>query len=159
MLPGGLQLRPVRPEQYQAILQASNEAFADHWGNTTTSWEEFEGWIKHPDTDTLLWHVAWDGAEIAGMVFGVIPRAENVEYQRRRGMLVNVGVRRPWRGRGLARALLAHAMRALQTRAITEAVLDVDTENTSGALRLYESLGFAPIRRVATYRKELLLAS
>jgi ribosomal protein S18 acetylase RimI-like enzyme len=46
-------------------------------------------------------------------------------------------------------------MRAFQERGITEAALDVDSENLTGALELYESLGFRVVKRFATYRKPL----
>ena len=154
-LPRGLMLRPAHPDDYQAILAASNEAFRDHWGNLTASWEEFSAWIAHPDTDVSLWHIAWDGEQVAGMVLAEIPRAENLEYCRMRGYLTNVCVRRPWRGRGLARALMLHTLRALRMRALSEVLLEVDTENALGALRLYESLGFTPVKINTTYRKPL----
>ena len=53
-----------------------------------------------------------------------------------------VSVRRPWRKRGLARALLAESFRALRERGIHDACLGVNADNPSGAVALYESVGF-----------------
>jgi mycothiol synthase len=64
-------------------------------------------------------------------------------------------VRRPGRRRGLARALIAASFPLLRARGMTEAALGVDTENTSGALRVYEGCGFRPVGRNATYRKPI----
>jgi mycothiol synthase len=64
-------------------------------------------------------------------------------------------VRRPWRKRGLAKALLACAMRKLIELGMHEAALGVDTQNPNGALGLYESMGFKPVKRWVTYRKAI----
>jgi ribosomal protein S18 acetylase RimI-like enzyme len=37
---------------------------------------------------------------------------------------------------------------------MTEAALGVDAENTSGALRVYEAIGFRRVRTGVSYRKE-----
>ncbi len=80
---------------------------------------------------------------------------ENERFGRERGWVENISVRRPWRRRGLARALIAASIAALRVRGMTEGALGVDTENPSGALRLYESCGFAAVKREAAYRKPL----
>jgi ribosomal protein S18 acetylase RimI-like enzyme len=67
-------------------------------------------------------------------------------------------VRRPWRRRGLARALLVRSFAVLKKRGMAEAALGVDTNNPNGALRLYESVGFRSVKRYATYRKSLRLS-
>jgi ribosomal protein S18 acetylase RimI-like enzyme len=64
-------------------------------------------------------------------------------------------VRRPWRKRGLGRALLVRSLALFRERGMTEVVLGVDTENPSGALHLYESTGFRQLRQHASYRKPL----
>jgi ribosomal protein S18 acetylase RimI-like enzyme len=38
---------------------------------------------------------------------------------------------------------------------MTEGMLGVDTQNPSGALRVYESMGFVPVSRGTTYRKTM----
>jgi ribosomal protein S18 acetylase RimI-like enzyme len=62
-------------------------------------------------------------------------------------------VRRPWRRRGLARSLLVQSLHAIKERGMTEAALGVDTQNPTGALRLYESVGFRPVKRFTAYQK------
>jgi len=105
--------------------------------------------------DTSLWRVAWDGDEVAGQVRSYISTEENERHGRLRGYTEHISVRRPWRRRGLARALIAASFPLLRARGMTEAALGVDTENTSGALRIYEGCGFRPVTRSATYRKPL----
>ena len=62
-------------------------------------------------------------------------------------------LRGPWRGRGLARALLVRSLALLKDHGMQEAALNVDTANAHGALGLYESVGFQVVQRNTTYSK------
>jgi ribosomal protein S18 acetylase RimI-like enzyme len=106
-------------------------------------------------SDTSLWRIAWDGGEVAGQVRAYINAEENEQFGRKRGYTEHISVRRPWRRRGLARALIAASFPLLRERGMTEAALGVDTENVSGALRVYEACGFKPISRSTSYRRPL----
>jgi ribosomal protein S18 acetylase RimI-like enzyme len=152
-LPQGLEVRPARPEHYHRVFEANEEAFQDHWGFIPRTEEDYERWLGEPATSPGLWQVAWDGDEIAGMVLSFVNTEENLAFHRRRGYTEDVCVRRPWRRRGLARALLARSLTLLRERGMTEAALGVDTENPSGALQLYESLGYRPVQSWTLYRK------
>ena len=89
------------------------------------------------------------------MVLGMISPAENAAHNYKRGWVEDVCVRRPWRRRGLARALIAQVLQIFKGRGMTQAALGVDTENLTGALRVYESVGFRPTKRYSIYRKPL----
>ena len=154
-LPEGLEVRPAKPEQYRTIYKSAVEAFQDHWGAIGWRDEEFERWQEQSFFNPDLWQVAWDGNEVAGMILNFIHEKENREFNRKRGYTEIICVRRPWRKRGLARALLARSFKVLKEQGMTEAALGVDAENVSGALRLYESMGFRTVKRYATYRKPL----
>lgn len=154
-LPPDLEIREVRPEHLRAIWEADQEAFADHWGASRYSeeaWLEFRG---APQVDTTLWRIAWAGDQVAGQVRGFINAEENRRYDRRRGWVEHISVRRPWRHRGVARALMAASFPLLRARGMTEGALGVDAENLSGALRVYESMGFRPVSDDTVYRKPL----
>ncbi|MFJ4107816.1 GNAT family N-acetyltransferase [Oerskovia enterophila] len=58
------------------------------------------------------------------------------------GYTETLGVRREYRGRRIALALLSAGMTAYQAGGVEYAELDVDTENPSGAHGLYASLGY-----------------
>jgi mycothiol synthase len=154
-VPSGLEIRPITPDQHRAIYDAGNEAFRDHWESHEHGEEGFRQTFNQPDTNTSLWAVGWDGDQVAGVVEGWIWREENERLGVRRGWLEKISVRRPWRRRGLARALTAAAMIRLREAGMTEAALGVDAENPSGALALYESLGFRVFRRSLAYRRPL----
>ena len=155
-LPPGLEIRDVRPEHLRQIWEADREAFRDHWGQGPGGEEGFRQFTSDPVTsDTTLWRIAWDGDEVAGQVRGFINEAENQRFGRKRGYVEFISTRRRWRRRGLARALIAATFPLLRARGMTEAALGVDTENPTGALRLYEACGFVPVSKETTYRKRI----
>jgi mycothiol synthase len=152
-LPEGLDVRPVRPEDHRAIWAADLEAFADHWGGMDTSEEAFQRFFTGPDFTPELWRVAWAGGEVAGQVNNVVMREYNAQTGSRRGLLAGVSVRRPWRGRGLARALVSQSLVAFRAIGMTDAALGVDADNPTGALGVYEANGFVVHQRERAYRK------
>lgn len=154
-LPDGLEIRPVVAADHRRIWDADAEAFRDHWNATERTDADFEGWFANPDIDTRMWRVAWDGDEVAGSVMNAIYPAENETLGYLRGWLDHVSVRRPWRRRGLASALIADSLRALREAGMTDAALGVDAENPTGALRVYENLGFRRARTGISYRKTM----
>lgn len=153
-LPPGLEVRPVTPDQYPAIWAADVEAFRDHWGYAPPPASAYEEWLEDPIAmQTALWQIAWDGDQVAGQVRSFINPQENAKQGRLRGYTECISVRRPWRRRGVAESLIKSSLRILQQQGMTEAALGVDTQNTSGALRLYERCGFRPLFGGAIYRK------
>jgi ribosomal protein S18 acetylase RimI-like enzyme len=154
-MPPGLEVRPVEAEHIRPIFEASNEAFRDHWGIRDQSEEEYRSQIEDPDFDPKLWMVAWDGDQIASVIHNFIDKQENEEYQRKRGYTEGICTRRPWRKRGLARSLLVRSMQMFKAMGMTETALSVDAENLSGALRLYESVGYRKVKQQTVYRKAL----
>jgi mycothiol synthase len=145
-LPSRIELRPVTPEVHRQIFDADNEAFLDHWGHRPKTEMDFNARFEDPETDTSLWCVAWDGDEVAGVVMNAIFAGENEQLGISRGWLEHVSVRRPWRGRGLAKALCATSLGVLRDHGMAEAWLGVDGSNPTGAVRLYEGLGFHVVR-------------
>ncbi len=154
-LPDGLELRPAASDQFRRIFDADTEAFRDHWGGLDGSDTSFDHWLKSPNFDPSLWVVAWDGDEPAGASINQIDPDENEAFGFQRGWLDSVWVRRPWRGRGLARALVSRSLHVLRERGMTSAILGVDADNPTGALGVYESNGFRVDRRSVAYRKPL----
>lgn len=154
-LPDGIELRPVTPDHYRAIWEADVEAFRDHWGFSEQTEEDYKRWLDFPYFDPALWTIAWEGDQVVGQVKSFINEIENTEYNRKRGYTEFISVRRPWRKRGVARALIVESFKRLKDRGMTEAALGVDAENPNGALRVYEDCGFHVVKRSATWRKPL----
>ncbi len=154
-LPAGLEIRPVRPDQYRAIWDAENEAFLDHWSHREPTEQDFATTFSRSDLDTDLWVVAWDGEQVAGVVQNWIWPEENERLGVARGWNEKISVRRPWRRLGLGRAITAESLRRLRAAGMAEAMLGVDAENPSGALGLYEGLGFENYQRASAFRRPL----
>jgi mycothiol synthase len=156
-LPAGLEWRPATPELQRAIWEAKEDAFAAHWGHTAKTESDYQAWAHSPLNEPGLWVVAWDPAlgQIAGISLNAVNEGDNARYGFKRGWVSSLGVRAPWRRRGLGQALLVESLRRLQVRGMTEAVLGVDAENPTGALRLYRGVGFQVLNQDAVFRKPL----
>ena len=154
-MPDGLEVRPVVPEQHRRIWAADIEAFRDHWGASEESEEAFERFFGPALFQPELWRVAWDGDEVAGVVMNRVLTTFNKDTGERRGLLAGVSVRRPWRRRGLARALVAESLRAFREAGMTSAVLGVDADNPTGALGVYSDNGFVVHQRGMNYRRPI----
>jgi ribosomal protein S18 acetylase RimI-like enzyme len=70
-------------------------------------------------------------------------------------LLDSVFVRRPWRRRGLAAALVGRSLALLRDRGMTSAWLGVDADNPTGALGVYERAGFEVHLRSSAYHKPM----
>jgi mycothiol synthase len=155
-LPAGMEVRPIHElDGYRRLFAADAEAFKDHWGGHDASEESFQHWLKDPKFDPTLFVIAWDGDEIAGAVVNTIDAEENAALDQRRGLLDSVFVRRPWRRRGLAAALVGRSLALLRESGMTSAILSVDADNPTGALAIYERAGFEVELRTTAYRKPM----
>lgn len=153
-MPEGLEIRTVAPDQFRNIWEADQEAFKDHWEYVPGTDEDYNRWLEDPLNDPDLWRVAWDGNQVAGMVLNFLDQKENEEYNRQRGYTEGISVRRPWRRRGLARALLTRSLQMFNNMGMDHAALGVDAQNLCGALNLYQSVGFEVEKRHTMYRKK-----
>jgi mycothiol synthase len=146
--PDGISVRTFRPGDERAVYEADMEAFADHWDHFQVPFDEWrEYFVDAPQFDPELWFLAEDGPELAGISLCVAERRPDT------GHVGVLAVRRPWRGRGLATALLLESFRALRAKGRAKADLVVDSENLTGAVRLYERVGMRVTKRSETYEK------
>lgn len=134
-LPEGLVVDEVRDGEERAFYDALGEAFADHWEWHPTPFEE---WIairkdQHHDEHGPVWFVIRDGDELAAVTRNDLAAGG--------GYVGAIGVRRPWRGRGLAKVLLYRTFAEFWRRGIARITLDVDAESPTGATHLYERVG------------------
>jgi mycothiol synthase len=148
-LPEGIELRPfIKGEDDVMVWQAQNEAFRDHPGShewTLEEWRRIR--LDDPEFDQSLWAIAWDGAEVAGF-------SQN-RYRTGIGWIRMLGVRRPWRKRGLGEALLLHSFGEYYQRGTRTIGLGVNAHNPTGATQLYQKVGMHPASEHVTYEKEL----
>ena len=149
--PEGIELRPfLRGEHDVAVWQAQNEAWRDHWGSHDVTLDEWKrSRFEDPEFDPTLWRVAWDGpsGEVAGFSLN--------RFRMGIGWIRTLGVRRPWRKRGLGEALLLSSFGEFYRRGTNTIGLGVDAQNPTGATRLYQKVGMVVASEFVTYEKEL----
>ena len=135
-------------EEARAFHATVEEAFADHWEHMP---EPFDAWWSRQrdrtNYDPSLWLVIREGGEVVGV-------ARN-ESRPPAGYVGALAVRSAWRGRGYGRALLLHSFREFRRRGLTRATLGVDAANTTGATRLYESVGMHVAQENVVWEKAL----
>ncbi len=153
-LPDGFEVRSIDPTDtalIRRVWEAGVDAFSEHWGESADEWTEdsYAGFLESPETMPELWQVAFHGDEVAGHIMNTLdgPAADGS----RTGWTEAIGVRKPYRRRGLARAMLARSLRTVRDAGATRAALGVDTQNENQALDLYESLGFRVIAEEFEY--------
>jgi ribosomal protein S18 acetylase RimI-like enzyme len=108
--PTGIELRPFdRKLHDKLVFEAEEDAFSDHWEHVPGN---FNNWklrkIANEEFDPELWHIAWDSDQIAGYA--------QTRYRNDAGWIGNIGVRRPWRKRGLGEALMLHSFNEFYKR-------------------------------------------
>jgi mycothiol synthase len=155
--PAGITIRPMNGlEEARDVVWAVDDAFRDHWGYVEQPFEkEYEQWLhfmKHEEHfDPDLWYLAMDGDEIAAVSL-CMPQSREDEDM---GWVRVLGVRRPWRRKGLGLALLHYSFGEFYHKGKASVGLGVDASSLTGATRLYERAGMRPIRQFDTYELEL----
>jgi mycothiol synthase len=149
--PGGISVESVESGQERAVYDAFRETWLDTWAPEEESFEEWSHWTyEREGFDPTLWFLARDGAEIAGFSL-----CRPGETRPDTGFVNLLGVRRPWRRRGLGEALLRHCFVEFHRRGFRRVALGVDAGSPTGATRLYERVGMRVVRRLDFYEKEL----
>ncbi|HEX8218098.1 MAG TPA: GNAT family N-acetyltransferase [Chloroflexia bacterium] len=157
-LPEGFTLRHTEGASEAAKwVEVFNLSFIDHWNHHDVSVERHEHWLTNNPNyvkERDLVAIAPDGTW-AAFCFCVVYPEDNEARGRKEGWIDILGTRRGYRKMGLGTAMLLAGMRKLKEAGMDTAALGVDAENPSGALRLYESVGFKQVRSSTTYSKDL----
>jgi GNAT superfamily N-acetyltransferase len=154
--PAGIIVRTFVRSDLEETTRAVRDSFSDHWGHVDTPFEqdleEWKHWIDTDDDfDPTFWYLAESGGSLAGVALCTPKRYEDPTL----GWIHTLGVRRPWRRRGIALALLQRALCDLYRRGKVKVGLGVDAESLTGAIRLYERAGMRCERCSLAYEKEL----
>jgi len=133
----------------RAVYEADEEAFQDERGKTPRTYDVWRNRLGMDGSrfDPSLWFVAWEGDQVAGAVMAEVIGGV--------GEIMHVGVRRPWRRRGLGEALTRQALVALYGKGVRYARLNVDGESQTNANKLYERMGFQVVTFYRNYLREL----
>jgi mycothiol synthase len=147
--PDGVGVRTFdREADARAVHRLVEDAFADIGNQPPRSYEFWaQVHLERSDFDPTLWFLAADGDELVGV---------NLAHSGPLGGYVaQLAVRRDQRGRGLGLALLRHGFGELHRRGVKEVYLYVDSQNRTGATRLYERAGMRVQHRSDYWVKDL----
>ena len=141
-VPAGIELHTFEAGDADDLYAAFCDSFASHPGRIEepAAWWQERRQNESAGFDPTLWLLAVDAGSVVGFSLG----RERVDGGVRSGYVGDVGVRHAWQGRGLGHALLARSLGEFRRRGLASASLDVDADNTSGALALYRKVGMRP---------------
>ena len=147
--PAGIEIAPIDPERdVPTVKSLFDEAFRGDWGYPEVS---FETWrarnVEDRDFDPGLWLLATeDGTPVAALTALVSGD---------RGWVLELAVLAPWRGRGIGSAMLRRSFASFAERGLPRAMLNVDSENPTGAVGVYERVGMRAVRGWDIYERTL----
>lgn len=141
----------------EEIRMVKNLAFQDHWGSIPMSSER---WRSHSTgfgsrLDLSFVALSHEG-QIVGYLLSHRYESDDSLLGAKYAWVDNIGTLAEWRGRGVATQLLLSALKAYSDDGLEFAAINVDSDNPTGAYRLYESLGFRPWRRKVMYQREIV---
>jgi ribosomal protein S18 acetylase RimI-like enzyme len=149
VLPEGFRIEPFSRELAREFHGALEEAFAEHWEYEPQPFEKWwERQVAKPDHDPSLWFLVRTDED-------VVAATRNDPERSGGGWIGAIGVRPAWRGRGLAKALLLHSFREFHRRGKRRVGLGVDSQNATGATRLYEGIGMVVDSEQVVWEKEV----
>ena len=158
VVPDGFRIGKVDPRDDVLIEQGYhliNDTFSEHHGfdGDVKSLSDYIEYVRTAEAfDPDAWWFAWQGETPVGLLIGDNRRAEQGV-----GYVPSVGVQKQLRGRGIARALLLSAFADYQQRGRTGVQLGVDTQNSTGATRLYESVGMTSLHSAIAMGRKVIL--
>jgi mycothiol synthase len=138
--PDGVRIRGYVDADERALYEVHEASFADHWGFRPSTFEAFNESLRADNWDPSLVFLAVADGRVVGHLVSVLDEGE--------GFIGMLGVVKPWRGRGIAKALLHRAFAEFSTRDRTQVKLGVDALNPHGAVAVYESVGMTVERRL-----------
>ncbi|MEU8355870.1 GNAT family N-acetyltransferase [Nonomuraea sp. NPDC048882] len=150
--PEGVRIATWTPELDDGARRVRDESFRDHWGyvaHTPESWRsQITGSVNFRPESSFL---ALAGDRAVGVLITHVFETQNARREERQAWIQIVGTLKEWRGKGVAGALMAHALAVLSRQGYHSAGLGVDVDNPTGAVGVYARAGFAIARRHITY--------
>ena len=154
-VPAGIRIVGYAPDLAEDARLVRNESFRDHWGSTETSAQAWAHMRASAAFRPGLSFLAYEGSEPLGVLISQEYPAHQARTGRRELYVAIVGTRSAGRKRGIATALLATVLSAARADGYDRASLGVDADSLTGAVRLYEQVGFTVHLIWTSFRKQL----
>ncbi len=151
--------KPLRrdvDEDLEMLNLLDNECFKELFDWRRSSLERTIHLVRE---DPFLRVQDWFFAILNGKHVGYVGMGIDESYNRKRnvkyGWVLGIGVLKPYRRMGIGTKLMLHGMSQLKGKGMTVAMLGVDDQNVTRAMRLYEKLGFKVVRKEMAYEKAI----
>jgi ribosomal protein S18 acetylase RimI-like enzyme len=144
-IPRGFILKEVKQNDLRLIWEANNLVYQHRDFISRPTEDYFQYFVNNPNNDFSLWKVAYQEEGIAGFAIGSI--------KNQNGEIDEASVLPEYRRKSLAHYLLVQVLQELEKKGINQVYLHTNGENVSGALSLYEKVGFKYKKNFVKYRK------
>lgn len=145
---GDPRIEPWSEATDEEFRHVRNEAYRENWGSTPMPVELWKNKVTNQTfrpSASFLWRDA--GGVAAGLLVTMNWEADTEATGVRDAHFMVIGTLPGYRNRGVASALLGHALRAAALQRYDRALLSVDSENSTGAFGIFERAGFASTMR------------
>jgi GNAT superfamily N-acetyltransferase len=143
--PEGVTVRTYTDDDARAVKQLLDTAYVG-WDETYIPMQ-LDDWVAlmtGDGFDPTCWWLAERDGKLAGVCLTW-----------KEGWVKDIAVTDEWRGKGLGKAILLHALREHRRRGTPRVGLKVDGVNPTGAIQLYERVGFKTAKRMRVHVKKL----
>ncbi len=143
-------------EDLKLLTWLNNETFKEHYNFRPGTIEETRYFLEQdPIFKEQDWLIAnLENSPVAYIGLGIDPKY-NLEKNAKAGWILDIGVLKSYRRRGIGARLMIEGMKLLKAKGMTEAMLGVDDQNPSRAIKLYEKVGFKATRKDIAYQKTI----
>jgi mycothiol synthase len=139
--PPGFRRRSIEPGEEERILAALNRAWTGTWNFVAITLDMLKRDLDGQRDGMLLGVEADAPDHIIGTCHAVFEPSQQNPDGNPRAWISNLTVDPDFRGRGIARSMLAAGIAHLRARGATSITLGVDADNPA-PFRLYQSVGF-----------------
>ncbi|KZB80433.1 GNAT family N-acetyltransferase [Amycolatopsis regifaucium] len=155
-IPEGFVVEPWSERNDEEFRTVRNEAYRDYWGAVPMP---VDLWRNKITNQTFRPEVSFLLREATGAPVGVLVtmcwEADTEATGIRDAHFMVIGTVREYRKRGLAGALMGHALRAAADQGYDRASLNVDFADPAGAFGIFEKAGFTPKMRYVRWALEV----
>lgn len=151
----GIELVPWDTARSEELRTVYNLAFTDHWGSTPLDPKAWAYRLETYGTRTDLSFMAVDRDQVVALTLNGHYPSDQELTGRLDGWVMGLGTDPVYRKRGIASALVLTSCQMFVKEGFTHAALGVDSENSNGAYRIYERLGFLPMHRSVQHQIEV----
>ncbi len=143
-------------DDIRLITQLGNETFSEHYNYRPATLEETRFFLtQDPIFREQEWFIAYTGDLPVGYVGVGIDEKFNTEKNAKAAWILDIGVLKTHRLQGVGTRLMLEAMKLMKAKDMNEAMLGVDDQNPTKAIKLYEKVGYQVARKDIAYQKTI----